>query len=441
MPRNEGPDNTIMRDVPPGDETGIYYLPISGLPFGTIWQLLKDWLRHAGCDVDHIEVFQKSTSGWVRLIGKHNFERALRHLRTIPYNNRLLICHDRNRSESVKIMELIDDPPPRPRLGTGSMASRGRNRFRARVNEQAVGDRHQDQGRPRPAAGLPSAPAPAPAPAPGYPPPMPAADAAASPPLTWSYKGSPEIPGLYDEHRGQYGIMAEPFAAPKPWPMPYAPAYAPVYRPPPPPPPEPAGIPSRDQQQAHRPGYHLLRHNPSGLRPSTNPSDALPRALLHEPDGGRRVKMEPLRRDTSSADVEAWVRNLMGEWASALSRVDVVTGAGNSRFRPYGHVTFLSSAAARRAVELLHLKMFRGRSITVRLLPDDDPDRTTTTTEYPLPSRPPPQPSSSADALPAKRVPSPRQSPRQEPPPPVPVQEPRNATPVIAHGSFYRPKS
>lgn len=99
-----------MRDVPPGDESGIYYILISGvcrdmplapprtslaspdsgskkLPFATIWQLLKDWLRQAGCDVDHIQVFQKSTSGWVRLIGKDNFERALRRF-CAPYRFR-----------------------------------------------------------------------------------------------------------------------------------------------------------------------------------------------------------------------------------------------------------------------------------------------------------------------------------------------------------------
>ncbi|KND86246.1 hypothetical protein TOPH_09121 [Tolypocladium ophioglossoides CBS 100239] len=67
-----------MRDVPPGNETGIYYIPIGGLPFSTVWQLLKDWLRKGGCNVDHIQIFQKSTSGWIRLVGKENFERTLR---------------------------------------------------------------------------------------------------------------------------------------------------------------------------------------------------------------------------------------------------------------------------------------------------------------------------------------------------------------------------
>ena len=90
-------ETTIQADVGPGDQTGIYYITICNvrfspvapivlpslhhtsdhiqLPFGTSWQQLKDWARSA-CDVDHIEVFQNSTSGWVRVKGKDNFERA-----------------------------------------------------------------------------------------------------------------------------------------------------------------------------------------------------------------------------------------------------------------------------------------------------------------------------------------------------------------------------
>lgn len=90
-------------------------------------------------------------------MGKENFERALRrfpaasifrghvadgradHLQTVPYNNRLLLYLDKNRTESVKIMELIDDPPPRPKLGGSSRAARSRSRFRAQHNA-SLGD-------------------------------------------------------------------------------------------------------------------------------------------------------------------------------------------------------------------------------------------------------------------------------------------------------------
>ncbi|PFH55387.1 hypothetical protein XA68_18440 [Ophiocordyceps unilateralis] len=455
MPRNEAPDNTIMRDVPPGDETGIYYIIISGLPFGTIWQLLKDWLRQAGCDVDHIEVFQKSTSGWVRLVGKHNFERALRHLQTVPYNNRLLLYLDKNRTESVKIMELIDDPPPKPKLGGGgSQASRGKSKFRAHLNVapggQAVGD-HQEQGRPKAAVAAASTPV-------SHPPgplPRPAVEAA-SPPLGCYYGASPELASMHDESRGQYGIMAEPFGPPSAWGLPYAPAYAPVYRPL-----EPPGSPVssvRDhqqqqqqllQQQDHHSGYRLLRYDPTGQRPSSRPSgwpsDASPRVLLHEPDDRCRVKIDPLRRGVTSADVEGWVRSIMGEWASALSRVDVVgkdqpPQRGGNRVRPYAYVAFLSSTAAKRAVELLNMKPLRGRSVMVRLV--DEPDRgggggSSSSRELRALDAPPPSPPPSSSSVSQSELVVGHVSGSG---PSSNKADAKNAPPVIAHGTFYRPK-
>ncbi|OAQ62583.1 hypothetical protein VFPBJ_11385 [Purpureocillium lilacinum] len=121
MPRNESPANTVMRDVDSGDDSGVYYLLISSvsLPFGTRWQAFKDWVREGGCEVDHVEVFQKSTNGWVRLIGRENFDLALYtgHLRTRPFAGREIIVDERNKREPIKILELIDDPPPKPRFG------------------------------------------------------------------------------------------------------------------------------------------------------------------------------------------------------------------------------------------------------------------------------------------------------------------------------------
>ncbi|PWI63980.1 hypothetical protein PCL_01206 [Purpureocillium lilacinum] len=117
MPRNGSPANTVMRDVVSGDDSGVYYLLISSLPFGTRWQTFKDWVREGGCEVDHVEVFQKSTNGWVRLIGRENFDLALRTqvtLRTSPFAGREIIVDERNKREPIKILELIDDPPPKP---------------------------------------------------------------------------------------------------------------------------------------------------------------------------------------------------------------------------------------------------------------------------------------------------------------------------------------
>ncbi|KAG5941700.1 hypothetical protein E4U53_007371 [Claviceps sorghi] len=97
----------IVVDVEPGEVTGIYYMPICNLPFGTSWQDFKDWLR-VGCDVDHVELFQSSTSGWIRLRGEENFNKAWTRLKEEYFRNRAIIASDKNRSEAIKVKRLID---------------------------------------------------------------------------------------------------------------------------------------------------------------------------------------------------------------------------------------------------------------------------------------------------------------------------------------------
>ncbi|KAI1026450.1 hypothetical protein LB505_005354 [Fusarium chuoi] len=107
---NASESRAVQADVGPGDETGIYYITICNLPFATSWQELKDWTRTA-CVVDHIEVFQSSTSGWVRVRGRENFERAWAALLNGGvFKGRSIIASDRNRKHSIKIKELAAPP-------------------------------------------------------------------------------------------------------------------------------------------------------------------------------------------------------------------------------------------------------------------------------------------------------------------------------------------
>ncbi len=46
------------------------------LPFHSTWQDFKDYIRQAA-DVDYVMIFPKSTSGWVRVLKRENFERAV----------------------------------------------------------------------------------------------------------------------------------------------------------------------------------------------------------------------------------------------------------------------------------------------------------------------------------------------------------------------------
>ncbi|KAG6057913.1 hypothetical protein E4U17_000726 [Claviceps sp. LM77 group G4] len=81
--REGSPANTIMVDVEPGDTTGIYYVL---LPFSASWQDFKDWLR-VDCDVEYVELFQLSTSGWIRLRGQENVTKLMSRLRDVRFQD------------------------------------------------------------------------------------------------------------------------------------------------------------------------------------------------------------------------------------------------------------------------------------------------------------------------------------------------------------------
>lgn len=41
------------------------------------WQHIKDFLRKGGVQMDNVEVFPQSNTGWVRLYGKTNYTKAM----------------------------------------------------------------------------------------------------------------------------------------------------------------------------------------------------------------------------------------------------------------------------------------------------------------------------------------------------------------------------
>ncbi|ROW12329.1 hypothetical protein VMCG_00420 [Cytospora schulzeri] len=71
------------------------------LPFNTTWQGLKDYIKPV-CTVDHVEIFPKSTSGWVRVNGYKNFRAAFDHLNGKEFNGRAIIADDRNADKPLK---------------------------------------------------------------------------------------------------------------------------------------------------------------------------------------------------------------------------------------------------------------------------------------------------------------------------------------------------
>ncbi|KAL0930838.1 uncharacterized protein CTRU02_213573 [Colletotrichum truncatum] len=98
--------------VPPGTETGIFYIPICNLPFETRWKPLKEWLCR-DCEVDYVQIFTISTSGWIRVRGSYNFHRVCGRLKEGVFNGRRIMYDDRNMTSSVVLKE-VHDPNASP---------------------------------------------------------------------------------------------------------------------------------------------------------------------------------------------------------------------------------------------------------------------------------------------------------------------------------------
>ncbi|KAK7923087.1 hypothetical protein PG985_007158 [Apiospora marii] len=108
-------NNTVQVSVPPGDQTGLYYILISNLPWQTSWQQVKDHVRTV-CAVERVEIFNESTSGWVSVRGRESFDLALQFLSTELFNGRPTFADGRNAEQPIPIKKLVDTSLPDPTL-------------------------------------------------------------------------------------------------------------------------------------------------------------------------------------------------------------------------------------------------------------------------------------------------------------------------------------
>ncbi|KAI2639729.1 hypothetical protein GGS26DRAFT_587178 [Hypomontagnella submonticulosa] len=107
MSHHQVPINgTIQTKVPPGNQTNVYYILVSNLPWQTSWQQLKDHVRTVSA-VERVEVFNESTSGWVSVRGRENYDAALRLLNGGVFNGRALLADGKNAVEPIMIREPV----------------------------------------------------------------------------------------------------------------------------------------------------------------------------------------------------------------------------------------------------------------------------------------------------------------------------------------------
>ncbi|KAK4156721.1 hypothetical protein C8A00DRAFT_12372 [Chaetomidium leptoderma] len=99
--------NLITCTVRPGSETGLYYILVANLAHKTTWKDLKAFASQA-CEVDHAEVYPP-TSGFVRVKGRANFEKAFQYLDGNTLEYRALQADARNMNQSTVVKLLPTD--------------------------------------------------------------------------------------------------------------------------------------------------------------------------------------------------------------------------------------------------------------------------------------------------------------------------------------------
>ncbi|KAH6636306.1 hypothetical protein F5144DRAFT_174509 [Chaetomium tenue] len=93
--------------VKPGPETGLYYILVANLAHRTTWRDLKAFASQA-CEVDHAEVYPP-TSGFVRVRGRANFEKAFKYLDGNTLEYRALQADARNMNQATVVKLLPTD--------------------------------------------------------------------------------------------------------------------------------------------------------------------------------------------------------------------------------------------------------------------------------------------------------------------------------------------
>ncbi|KAH7037672.1 uncharacterized protein B0I36DRAFT_69528 [Microdochium trichocladiopsis] len=107
LPRQTPINGTYQKRVPPGSQTNLYHILLSNLPWQTSWQQLKDHVRGV-CPVERVEVFNESTTGWVSVRGRDNFEAAFNLLNGGIFNGRPLFADGKNATAPVMIKEPVE---------------------------------------------------------------------------------------------------------------------------------------------------------------------------------------------------------------------------------------------------------------------------------------------------------------------------------------------
>ncbi|KAI0840437.1 hypothetical protein F5Y06DRAFT_240415 [Hypoxylon sp. FL0890] len=331
-------NGTIQTKVSPGNQTNLYYILVSNLPWQTSWQQLKDHVRTVSV-VERVEVFNESTSGWVSVKGRQNYDAALRLLNGGIFNGRALLADGKNATESIMIRETVEAST------TSGSASKTPHtpRFRTPPSTQY-------------SASTPPLMSP---PATGYgewtSPTTPSSYTTTSTMEYTPYTMSTAMPYDYNEAPGCYSYdtpnssYMDQSAVVSPHTMvqyPFEASYSQQYQ---------AG-----EYQSN--DYTMYSSMPTPESMTTNPSNA-PNGMV--PTRQRKVIVKQLQPWINFRQVQDLIRKKIGSDADKIQHIDLPVNESQASNRGYALITFQNEEVANKAIRRLNGYKYEGRELKV----------------------------------------------------------------------------
>ncbi|KAI1768859.1 hypothetical protein GGR53DRAFT_476089 [Hypoxylon sp. FL1150] len=331
-------NGTIQSKVLPGNQTNLYYILVSNLPWQTSWQQLKDHVRTVS-SVERVEIFNESTAGWVSVRGRENYDAALRLLNGGAFNGRALLADGKNATETIMIRE------PVATAGTSKSSSRTSNTPRYQTP---------------PSAHYPASTPPLMSPvAAGYgewtSPATPSSYVATSTlecnPYTMSVSmpyDYNEVPSCYSYDTSSTSYLDQPNVVSSPTMVPYS-------------------FEASYSQQYHVDEYPKNEYSMYSNVPVSDPRTA----RLGDTSNGmvptkqRKIIVKQLQPWTTLNQVQELIRKKAGSDADKVQHIDLPLSEGQQSNRGYALVTFQSEEVANKLIRRLNGHRHEGRELKV----------------------------------------------------------------------------
>ncbi|CAG9937852.1 unnamed protein product [Clonostachys rosea f. rosea IK726] len=326
--------------VDPGVVTGVYYITFCNIAPHVTWQQLKRYIAQV-CEVDRVEIFPASTSGWVRVKGHHNFEKAWALLKD-GYQNRDLRPSAKNCYDALPIKERF---PEGHDMGHGQPVIAGPSPQVEEDHRFSSCDCNYRSPKTQ-----------------------------ASQPRTYTHSQT-SLPPKPVRTNNSDQIWPAPSTAPNSGRSGYLlPMKTEI-------PASSGALTGGGQSYPQRPRASHAREcsDDSARRPALSTSSMPAKLTTPLDSGNRKILVKGFGSHADESEIRFWIFDTCGPLAMNIRRLDVParqSGPRNSSSKKqicgFAFVVYRSASVAAKAVDILHNREYKGTAVTARLINDSE---------------------------------------------------------------------